>query len=84
MANRESDRTIIYLRCSHSGPESGIRRQLESVVAHAKRLGVALDATLADLDYMQARGLNAYKDIVLESGITSSEPNGSNSQNGAS
>jgi len=73
MASRQLGRGLAYLRRSTTKQELGIRSQLEWAIAEAKQRGVLLDATLADLDRMEAEGLNHFKDIFFDDGITGSD-----------
>jgi DNA invertase Pin-like site-specific DNA recombinase len=70
MSARRPGRALTYLRRSSSRQELGIRNQLEWAIAEAKKLGVPLDATLADLDQMERDGLKQWKSIFLDDGVT--------------
>ena len=53
--------------------KSACPAQVEWAIAAAARLGVALDASLADLAHMQSLRLHSYKDLRLDDGITGAD-----------
>jgi DNA invertase Pin-like site-specific DNA recombinase len=73
MAARKKDWAKAYLRRSTGKQEASLWTQLEWAIEKALELGVRLDASLADLEYMLAHGLDRYKDIYLDDGITGSD-----------
>ena len=73
MATRTKARGLIYLRRSGDRQETSLRTQLEWGLAEAQRCGVAVDAQLDDLDYMQSHRLHEYKSIRLDDAITGAE-----------
>jgi len=62
-------RLIVYLRRSNERQANGIYDQLDWAINRAAQLGLQLNATREDLDYMVANRLHQYKDIYLDSGI---------------
>lgn len=74
MSRRKTDRGLIYLRRSGKRQETSLDTQLEWATREAKRLGVRIDATPADLQFMLDRSLHSYKSLRLDNGITGSDP----------
>jgi hypothetical protein len=70
MSARHLGRALVYLRRSDSHQELGIHNQLEWAIAEAAKHRVSLDAAPMDLDLMEREGLNQYKAIYLDDGIT--------------
>jgi len=70
---RAKNRGLVYLRRSTDKQEISLPFQLEWAIATARHHGVTLDATVADLEHMQALGLRCYKDIRLDDGITGAD-----------
>jgi hypothetical protein len=70
---RKKNRGLVFLRRSSGRQESSLQTQLEWAIREAEKLGVRLDACLADLELMQARGLHSYKDIRLDDSITGAD-----------
>jgi DNA invertase Pin-like site-specific DNA recombinase len=73
MTARLKNEGSIYLRRSRTRQETGIHEQLKWGIAEAKKYGVRLDAAPEDLDSMVAHGLQHYKSIYLDDGITGSD-----------
>ena len=62
-----------YFRRSTGKQEASLPRQHAWAVAKARELGLIFTATLADLEYMLAHGLHAYKGMFLDDGITGAD-----------
>jgi DNA invertase Pin-like site-specific DNA recombinase len=75
MAARPPDQALAYLRRSTGKQEASVPNQLEWAIAEARRVGVHLDATPADLRHMLDHGLTAYKGIFIDDGVTGSNLN---------
>src|SRR5690348_12861758 len=73
MAPRVKDEGLTYLRRSESRNELGMPAQLEFALRMAKELGVRLDATQADLEYMIRNKLHAYKSLRIDDSITGAD-----------
>jgi hypothetical protein len=71
--NRKKNRGLVYLRRSTDKQEISLAKQLEWAIARARQQDVVLDATMADLEHMQARRLHSYKDLRLDDGISGSD-----------
>jgi len=70
MANRSSNRGLVYLRRSTDQQENSLQMQLGWAIESARRLGVEIDASVSDIAHMQSRNLNAYKSIRLDDAIS--------------
>jgi hypothetical protein len=66
---------LSYHRRSTGKQEISLPSQVEWAVEAARQHGVPLDASLADLAHMQARGMHRYKAIRLDDGITGADLN---------
>lgn len=75
MVARIKHGSLVYLRRSGNRQEHSLRAQLEWALQEAERQGIALDASLDDLDLMRERGLSQYKSIYLDDAISGSEMN---------
>jgi hypothetical protein len=73
MSCRKTDRGLIYLRRSGKRQETSLNTQLEWATREAKRLGVRIEATSADLQHMLDDSLYSYKSIRLDNGISGSD-----------
>jgi len=73
MAARKKHRGLIYIRRSTSRQELSLPAQLEWALKEAAKLGVVVDASLADLQFMQEKGLVSYKSIRLDDGRTGAD-----------
>jgi hypothetical protein len=72
---RPKNQGLVYLRRSSDKQEISLPQQLEWAIAAAARDNVPLDATPADLAYMQERRLSSHKGIRLDDGISGSDLN---------
>ena len=70
---RPKQNALGYLRRSTDKQEISLPSQLEWEIDTARRIVVALDASLGDLDHMLARRLHAYKAIRLDDGISGAD-----------
>lgn len=70
MGARTKNRGLVFLRRSSGKQESSLQVQLEWAIKEAANLEVSLDASHADLDFMQSRGLHSHKSIRLDDAIT--------------
>jgi DNA invertase Pin-like site-specific DNA recombinase len=70
MAVRRKGRGAAYLRRSGDKQETSLEKQLTWALGAAKQQGVPFDATLGDLQYMQAGRLHKYKDIYLDDALS--------------
>ena len=73
MTGRSKNEGRIYLRRSDSKQESSLETQLQWGIREAKRLGVPLEASLADLDHMISAGLHHYRHIYLDNAISGAD-----------
>ena len=73
MAARTKNRGLVFLRRSSGKQESSLQVQLEWAIKEAAKLEVAVEATSADLEHMQSRGLHSYKSIRLDDAITGAD-----------
>ena len=73
MATRKKSRGLVHLRRSSSGQELSLGEQLRWALAEAKRHGIDLEASDADLLHMQRHGLHSYKGIRLDDAITGAD-----------
>lgn len=73
MARRPTNRGLVLLRRSGDRQETSLDKQLTWAVGSAAREGVVLDAAVADISHMQARGLHTYKGIRLDDAIPGDE-----------
>jgi hypothetical protein len=64
------NQALVYARRSTKKQEISLPAQIEWAIRAAQQHGVALDATVADLEYMQAKKLHSFKAIRLEDGVT--------------
>ena len=70
---RANNQGLVYCRRSTDKQEISLPSQVEWAIQAAGRQGVTLDATIADLEHMQALRLHRYKAIYLDDGITGSD-----------
>lgn len=75
MVKRRTNDALTYLRRSSDRQELSLPAQLQWALDQAAKLGVRLDATLADLEYMQKHKLHAYKSIRLDDAVTGADLN---------
>lgn len=73
MPARTKNKGLIYLRRSSGRQESTLAAQLEWAIGEAGKLDVQVDASLADLDFMQSKRLSSYKSIRLDDAITGAD-----------
>lgn len=73
MSARTKSNGLVYLRRSDGKQETSLEKQLDWALSEAHKLGVKVDATMAELAYMQANGLNVYKSIRLDNAITGAD-----------
>jgi DNA invertase Pin-like site-specific DNA recombinase len=73
MAVRRKNRGLIYLRRSGDRQETSLEKQLTWAFGAARDHGVIVDATLEDLQYMQANRLHFYKSLRLDDAITGAD-----------
>lgn len=69
MVAQQKDEARVYLRRSETKQEMSLHDQLRIALGRAAELGVSIQATSADIDYMQANGLLRYKDLYLDDGL---------------
>jgi hypothetical protein len=74
MPDRNRPRAVVYFRSGTLRWELSFRRKLELLFAKAILMNISIDASSADLDVIAAGGLQAYKDVVVEGGITGAKP----------
>src|SRR5262249_32968234 len=72
---RLKNRGLVYLRRSSGKRETSLETQLAWACNEARKHGVPLDATPADLQKMQAEKLHAFKDIRLDDSISGANLN---------
>ena len=72
---RSKNQALVYVRRSTEKQEISLPAQIEWAVAAARQQDVALDAAVADLEFMQAKRLHRYKAIRLDDGITGADMN---------
>jgi len=70
---RKKNRGLIYLRRSSGRQELSLGGQLEWAIERASQEAVSVDASLADLEYMQGRGMHSFKDIRLDDAISGAD-----------
>jgi DNA invertase Pin-like site-specific DNA recombinase len=75
MTARRKSEGRAYVRRSTSKQESGIFEQLAWAVAEASKYAITLDGCSRDLDHMLAHGLQHFKHIYLDDGISGSNVN---------
>jgi len=73
VAARIKNRGLVFLRRSSGRQESSLQVQLEWAIREAARLEVVLEASLADLQYMQSHGRHSYKSIRLDDAVTGAD-----------
>jgi hypothetical protein len=73
MTVRPKGRGLIYLRRSGDRQETSLEKQLTWALGAARDLGVVVDATLEDLQYMQANRLHTYKSLRIDDAITGAD-----------
>lgn len=73
MGIRKKNRALAYLRRSTDRQEISLPTQLEWAMAEAARHSVSLDASPADLDYMQATRRSSYKGLRIDDGISGAD-----------
>lgn len=66
MVAQQKDEARVYLRRSETKQEMSLHDQLRIALGRAAELGVSIQATSADIDYMQANGLLRYKDLYSD------------------
>src|SRR5262245_41382273 len=71
--SRSKNRGLVYARRSTDKQAISLPCQLEWAMAAAHQHGVALNASVNDLEHMQSRGLHSYKAIRLDDGITGAD-----------
>ena len=69
MVAEQKDEARVYLRRSETKQEMSLHDQLRIALGRAAELGVSIQATSADIDYIQANGLLRYKDLYLDDGL---------------
>lgn len=69
MVAEQKDEARVYLRRSETKQEMSLHDQLRIALGRAAELGVSSQATPADIDHMQSRGLLRYKDLYLDDGL---------------
>jgi predicted site-specific integrase-resolvase len=67
---RQKNQALVYARRSTEKQEISLPAQIERAIRTAQQHGVALDATVADLQHMQAHKLHSFKAIRLDDGVT--------------
>ena len=70
MAVRTKGRGAVYLRRSGDKQETSLEKQLTWALGAAKAHGITIEATLSDLQYMQANRLHRFKDIYLDDALS--------------
>ncbi len=70
---RRKNRALVYVRRSTDKQAISLPAQVEWAVAAALKHEVALDASVADLELMQANALHSYKAIRLDDGVTGAD-----------
>jgi hypothetical protein len=70
---RTPDQALTYLRRSTEKQEISLPNQLEWANATARKYGVTLDASSADLAHMQTSRLHSFKAIRLDDGISGAD-----------
>lgn len=73
MPARTKNRGLIFLRRSSGRQESSLQVQLEWALRAAAAEGVRIEASLADLEHMQRKGLHSYKDVRLDDAISGAD-----------
>ncbi len=73
MAARKKNKGLIYLRRSSGRQETTLAAQLEWAVTEAGKFDVHVDASQADLEFMQATGLSTYKSIRLDDAVSGAD-----------
>ncbi len=72
---RGAKRALVYLRRSTKKQHSSLESQLKWAINKSSSDGIPLDATLDDLAHMKSMGLNKYKAIRMDDGISGFEEN---------
>ena len=70
---QHKNQALVYVRRSTDKQEISLPAQIEWANRTAQQHGVALDATVADLEHMQAHKLHSFKAIRLEDGVTGAD-----------
>ncbi|MFM7035787.1 MAG: recombinase family protein [Planctomycetia bacterium] len=73
MTIRIKNAARVYLRRSTSAQESSLETQLQWAIDAARRVGIPLRASRADLAYMQSHRLPYHKDIYLDDATSGSK-----------
>lgn len=73
MNARKTNRGAIYVRRSTNRQETSLFTQLEWSLRVAAELGVVVDASAEDLEYMLENGLSHYKGLWLDDGVTGAD-----------
>lgn len=72
---RSKNRGLLYARRSTDKQEISLPSQVEWAIAAAAKHGVTLDASVADLEHMQANRLSSFKALRIDDGITGADLN---------
>jgi recombinase/resolvase-like protein len=70
---RRKDRGLVYIRRSTDRQAISLPAQIEWALGAARQQDVVLDASVADLEHMQALGLHTYKAIRMDDGVTGAD-----------
>lgn len=73
MAARNIGEALVYLRRSTDQQELSLQYQLTWAIGEAAKQGIALDATLEDLEYARIHTRHSYKAIRLDDGISGAD-----------
>jgi DNA invertase Pin-like site-specific DNA recombinase len=69
MVEDQKSEPRVYLRRSETKQEMSLQDQLKIALGRAAEVGVSIQATLADVEYMQAHRLLRHKDLYLDDGL---------------
>jgi DNA invertase Pin-like site-specific DNA recombinase len=69
MVGDQKSEARVYLRRSETKQEMSLQDQLKTALGRAAEVGVTIQATLADVEHMQAHHLRRYKDLYLDDGL---------------
>ena len=75
MSSRKKDKGLVYLRRSTDSQENSLQMQLAWAIRKAGELGVNIEASLDDLQTMQAKRKHSFKSIRLDDAISGTEMN---------
>lgn len=75
MSSRKKDKGLVYLRRSTDSQENSLQMQLAWAIRKADELGVNIEASLDDLQTMQAKRKHSFKSIRLDDAISGTEMN---------